>query len=51
MRALLIIRDSLRSLYSEYDYIIRPVSKFILAFLMLLLLQGKVGYFERFSES
>lgn len=50
MRALLIIRDSLRSLYSEYDYIIRPVSKFILAFLMLLLLQGKVGYFERFSD-
>ena len=50
MRSLLIIRDSLRSLYSEYDYIIKPVSKFVLAFLMLLLLQGRIGYYERFSS-
>lgn len=50
MRALLTIRDLLRSLYADYDYIIRPISKFILAFLMLLMLQGKVGYFERFSS-
>ncbi len=50
MRALLTIRDLLRSLYADYDYIIRPISKFVLAFLMLLMLQGKVGYFERFSS-
>ena len=50
MRSLLTIRDLLRGLYADYDYIIKPISKFILAFLMLLMLQGRVGYFERLSN-
>ena len=50
MRAALTIRDFFRGLYADYDYIIKPVSKFFAAFLMLLLLQGRVGYFEQLSN-
>ena len=44
LRSLLIIRDSLRKIYANYNIFLRPVLKFVLAFLMLFLLQGKIGY-------
>ena len=44
MRTILIIRDSLRKIYAGYDIFLRPVLKFALAFLMLYLLQSRVGF-------
>lgn len=50
MRTLLILRDAFKHLYADYDYIIAPVSKFLLAFVSLILLQGRLGYMETLSS-
>lgn len=46
----MILRDACKRLYLDYDYIIRPVSKFLLAFVSLILLQGRLGYMEVLSR-
>lgn len=46
----MILRDAFKQLYADYDYIIRPVSKFLLAFVALIILQGRLGYMEALSS-
>lgn len=50
MNTLLLLRESFKRLYADYDYIIRPVSKFLLSFVTLILLQGRIGYMEAISS-
>lgn len=50
MKTLLILRDAMKHLYADYDYIIRPISKFLLAFVSLIFLQGRLGYMEALSS-
>ena len=50
MYALLKCRDALRRLYADYDIFIRPLLKFILAFLLLFLIQSRMGYNDTLSR-
>lgn len=50
MRTLLILRDAGKQLYANYDYIIIPLSKFLLALISLIVLQGRLGYMEALSS-
>lgn len=43
MRTILILRDSLRKIYAGYDIFLRPVLKFALAFMILFLIQSRIG--------
>lgn len=44
MRSLLEIRDQIKRIYSHFEFVIVPVLKFMLAFLTLSLVSGKMGY-------
>ena len=44
MRNLLEIRDQIKRIYSRFEFAILPVLKFMLAFWMLSIVSGKLGY-------
>ena len=44
MRSLLEFRELLKRIYSHYEFVILPVLKFMLAFLTLSVVSGKMGY-------
>ena len=50
MYALLRCRDALRRIYADYDVFIRPLLKFMIAFLVLFLIQQRLGYNEMLSR-
>ena len=50
MNTLLIIRDSLIEKYNRFDFVLRPLIRFVIAFIILTVLQSKVGYFGQFSR-
>ena len=44
MRNLLELRDQVVKIYNKTEFIVLPVLKFMLAFLMLSIVSGKMGY-------
>lgn len=50
MTGLLEIKDKLKKLYSKYEVFILPVVKFLLAFIVLNSLNGKMGYMIRLDN-
>lgn len=50
MTTLLTFRDSVKSFYGRYDYIITPILKFCLAVMVFLSINGQTGYVERFDN-
>ena len=44
MRNLLEIRDQIKRIYSRFEFAILPVLKFMLAFWLLSIVSGKLGY-------
>ncbi len=44
MRSLLELRDKVKRLYSRSEFVVVPVLKFMLAFLVLSIISGKMGY-------
>ncbi len=50
MTQLLEIRDTIKSFFAKYDVFAIPVVKFILAFIMMLMINGKLGYMSRLNN-
>ncbi len=50
MTQLLEIRDNIRSFFSKYDIYIFPVLKFLLALVMLLMINSRLGYMSRLNN-
>ena len=50
MTGLLEIREKVKFLYSRYEIFILPVIKFLLAFLVLNTLNGRMGYMTRLDN-
>lgn len=46
MTTLLVIKQALLTIYSKYEVYITPLLKFILAFIMLVLINSRLGYME-----
>ena len=51
MTRLLEIRDNIKLLFSKYDVFVIPVLKFLLALIMLIMINGKLGYMSRLSNA
>ncbi len=51
MTKLLELRDNLKLILSRYDAFIIPVGKFLLAFLMLSVINGQMGFMERLDNA
>ena len=51
MGTILIIRDTLKRIYAKYDAFIRPVLKFLLALLILMMIQSLMGYSRQLDRS
>lgn len=47
MTRLLEIRDNIKVLFSKYDVFVIPVLKFLLALIMLIMINGKLGYMSK----
>lgn len=50
MTKLLVIREYLKHFYSKNEVFIRPIWKFLLAFITLLTINGRLGYMERINN-
>ena len=50
MTALLELRDKLKIIYSKNEVFILPVVKFLLAFIVLLVINGQMGYMTRIDN-
>ena len=50
MTALLEIREKLKHLYSRYEAFVLPILKFLLAFVVLSMLNGKIGYMSKIDN-
>ncbi len=50
MSSLLELREKLKSIYSRYEFVILPVLKFLLAFVVLNTLNGQMGYMARLDN-
>lgn len=50
MRSLLEFREYLKHFYSKYDVYLKPAAKFLLAFITLQLINGKMGYQEKLNS-
>lgn len=50
MTNLLVIKEHLRNIYGKYEIYIFPVVKFILAFISLMLVNGKLGYMDKINN-
>lgn len=44
MRSLLELRDKIKRIYSRFEFVILPVLKFMLAFMVLSIVSGRMGY-------
>ena len=44
MTTLLVMREHLKRFYSKYEIYITPISKFLLAFVTILIINGAIGY-------
>lgn len=51
MTVLLEIRDKMKLIYGKYEAFIFPVVKFIIAFIVLLTLNGKMGYMTKLDNT
>ncbi len=50
MNTLLILRDTFRAVYARYGAFLRPVLKLLLAFVMLVVIEKNIGYYELLSR-
>ena len=50
MTKLLEIRDNIRLFFTKYDVFAIPVVKFLLAFIMMLMINGKLGYMSKINN-
>ncbi len=50
MTQLLEIRDNIRSFFSKFDIYVIPVLKFLLAFIMLLMINSRLGYMGKINN-
>lgn len=50
MTALLELRDKLKSIYARNEVLIRPLIKFLIAFLVLMTINGELGYMSRIDN-
>ncbi|MCR5032713.1 MAG: hypothetical protein K6A92_07615 [Lachnospiraceae bacterium] len=50
MRNLLEFREYLRVFYSKYDVYVKPAGKFLLAFLVLQVINARLGYMDRINS-
>lgn len=50
MTNLLVLKEHLKHFYGKYDIYIIPVMKFLLAFISLLLINGKLGYMSKIDN-
>lgn len=50
MTGLLELREKLKSIYSRYEFIILPVIKFLMAFIVLNTLNGEMGYMTQLDN-
>lgn len=50
MNTILNIRDACINTFNRFDFILKPALKFLFAFILLLLLQSKYGYFEQLNR-
>ncbi len=50
MTSLLVFREQLRKFYSRYELYITPVSKFLLALITLLVINGSIGYMSELKN-
>lgn len=50
MTALLSFREAIKNFYSKYDTYVISVWKFLLAFVSFLLINGRMGYFEKLDS-
>ena len=50
MEQLLLIREYLKAFVSKYENYVRPISKFLLALVALLMINGKVGFSSRLTN-
>lgn len=50
MSSLLELREKLKSIYGRYEFVILPVLKFLLAFVVLNTLNGQMGYMTRLDN-
>lgn len=46
MKNLLLLREAVKVVYGRYQVYIQPAAKFILAFILLSMINGQLGYFE-----
>jgi len=50
MKNLLVLKETVKIIYSRYQVYIKPISKFILAFVALSILNGQLGYMETLNN-
>lgn len=50
MKQLLEIRETIKSFFTKYDVFAIPVVKFLLAFIMMLMINGKLGYMSKLNN-
>lgn len=50
MTQLLEIRDTIKAFFAKYDVFAIPVVKFLLTFIMMLMINGKLGYMSRLNN-
>ena len=50
MTALLELRDKIKLIYVKNEMFIRPVIKFLIAFLVLIVINGQMGYMKKIDN-
>ena len=50
MKNLLLLREAVKVVYGRYQVYIQPAAKFILAFILLSMINGQLGYFETINN-
>lgn len=50
MTNLLVLKEYLKGIYGKYEIYITPVLKFLLAFIALMMINGKLGYMSRINS-
>ncbi len=50
MTGLLEIREKIKAIYGKYEFLILPVAKFLLAFIVLNMLNDKIGYMTKLDN-
>lgn len=50
MTNLLVLKEYLKGIYGKYEIYITPVAKFLLAFITIMMINGKLGYMSRLNS-